>query len=168
LLLVLVVTIGGYLYFKRLGDTLSLALDRQEMAQVRSLLKRGASADTRSPRGNTALIWASVWPDVALVNELLDRGADINARNKNGSTALMAAAGWGQVEVVRALLSRGADPNLTDSGGRTAMAEAEKFLADAQAHTRSRPSARSRFLLQHAQKRVGEVIRLLNKHGATR
>src|SRR5687768_10990613 len=106
----LVLALGAFFYQKSLNDALALALDRQEMHRIKALIRKGALAKTRSPRGNTALIWAAVWPDPQFVGELLDRGADVNAQNDGGQTALMVAAAWGHVEVVRILVERGADP----------------------------------------------------------
>jgi hypothetical protein len=162
LLMVVAAVVAGFFRYKTLNDSLSLALDRQELEKVKALIHHGASANTTSPRGNTALIWAAAFPDEELARELLDRGAAIDARNKNGVTALMAAAGWGHVDMVRLLLARGADPDLKDNRDQTALMHARDLLRGLP--TRTGPAADARSAA--TRKRVEAVSRLLAPAGA--
>jgi len=162
LLLVVSGVITGFVGYRSRNEALSLALDRQEMGQVKALILKGADPNTRSPRGNRALTWAAAWPDEALVTELLDRGARIDAPNDQGATPLLVASGWGNVGVVTLLLLRGANASLKDEQGRTARQHAQEFLSGMQAQQRRDMSGSDRRVAS-AKRRVDQILRLLRK-----
>jgi len=93
-------------------------------ATALALLARGASVNTATRRGITALDLAALGGNPALVTLLLDHGADVNHRAKRGETALMVAAVAGQNPVVKLLLGRGADPLAQSDDGITAVTAA--------------------------------------------
>lgn len=157
-----VVTVG-FVDAKRRNDALSLALDRQQMAQVKTLIRQGADPNTRSPRGNRALTWAAAWPDEAFAAELLDRGAQIDAPNERGNTPLMVAAGWGYPEMVKLLLQRGANPSLKDSRGRTAMQFAQEFLVGMQTAGPHGSTAKVDPRVAAAKRHVEQITALLRR-----
>jgi uncharacterized protein len=103
----------------KLREALTLALGRQEVQAIKELVRQGADVNTRSKRGDTALIWASAWGDAAFARDLLDRGADVNQANERRVTPLMVAAGWNHAGVARLLLERGARVDVADAGGLT-------------------------------------------------
>lgn len=60
-------------------------------AAVASMLDAGLPVDSRSPAGDTALLYAASRGRAGVVRLLLARGADVNARNAIGKTALAMA-----------------------------------------------------------------------------
>jgi uncharacterized protein len=87
------------------------AMDRQDIDALRTLLKRGASAnyiDAERP-----VLWYAInTGNVILVRELLEAGADVHRRTTaEGDSMLGTAAYAGSVPVIRALLRAGANPN---------------------------------------------------------
>jgi ankyrin repeat protein len=92
---------------------------------VRRLLKAGADLEAPDRFGNTPLITATAYADLAMVRLLLQAGANVNARNDAGYTALMEAANPEKVDRARLLLRHGADVNLaTANFGETPLMSA--------------------------------------------
>jgi ankyrin repeat protein len=87
--------------------------------KLRGAVDGGASPNARDVAGNTPLMHAAVYGNVASVQLLLDHGADVNATNAAGATALMRAAF--DYEKVRVLVERGADVNARSALGNTAL-----------------------------------------------
>ncbi|KAH8851933.1 Kinase D-interacting substrate of 220 kDa [Schistosoma japonicum] len=100
------------------------------------LIRHGASVNTRSTEGSTALIYAAdgVWKLISLLSYylmdiirghltvlslLLDAGALINITNCHGESALTRATRRGWVHCARFLLSHGANPNPMPSDGHS-------------------------------------------------
>lgn len=83
------------------------------------ILKAGANVNTRSKRGETALMASAA---TGIANEdLLHAGADVNAVNDVGMTALMLLVQRGEADEIAILLKAGADARKKDAAGRTAM-----------------------------------------------
>ncbi|HEX5222973.1 MAG TPA: ankyrin repeat domain-containing protein [Verrucomicrobiae bacterium] len=88
-----------------------------DIQKLRKALDAGMPVEARDEQGNTPLILATAYSDVASVKLLLDRGADVNAANKAGATALLRAAR--SYEMVRLLVDRGAEVNVRSALGNT-------------------------------------------------
>jgi ankyrin repeat protein/mono/diheme cytochrome c family protein len=88
---------------------LHAAVQRNDLAAVRALLKSGADVKAATRYGVTPLYLAAVNGSVAVVEALLAAGADANAALPDGETVLMTAARTGDAATVKALLARGAD-----------------------------------------------------------
>jgi ankyrin repeat protein len=95
------------------------AIRENNLAQLKALLDRKASADVADDHGITPLMYAAEVGSVDAMRVLIDRGADVNAQNAFGSTALM----WSVSDPskVRLLLDRGAQVNLIAKSGRSAL-----------------------------------------------
>ncbi|MBX3368129.1 MAG: ankyrin repeat domain-containing protein [Phycisphaeraceae bacterium] len=88
---------------------------------VRKLLELGASLETRSSDGRTAIIYAAGWGNAETINALLDKGARVDARGDDGWTATMLAAARGDLDRLRALLNAGANVDARNKWGQTAL-----------------------------------------------
>jgi ankyrin repeat protein len=83
------------------------------------MLEAGAKVNTRSKRGETALMASAV---TGMADEdLLDAGADVNAVNDVGMTTLMLLVQHGEPDEITALLKAHADALKEDAAGRTAL-----------------------------------------------
>ena len=100
-------------------DRLYSAIRANDLAQIKSLLGSGTSANAEGPDGITPLMAAAETGSVEAMKMLIDRRADVNAKNTYGSTALM----WSVTDPkkVRLLLDHGADVNVAARSGRTAL-----------------------------------------------
>jgi ankyrin repeat protein len=78
---------------------------------VRLMLAKGAIADVKDTRGNTALMYAAQTGDVEMMRALTDQDADVNASNAQGATPLGNAVCSNRIGAVKLLLAKGAKPN---------------------------------------------------------
>ena len=83
-----------------------------DVAEIRTLLGRGASADTTDIEGNTLLMLAARDGHGDLVQLLINHRAKLNARNAAGDTALALAALRGHLRVVQLLTDAGASQSV--------------------------------------------------------
>lgn len=105
----------------RLTASLIQAIRANHVADVRSLLTRGANPDSieAAPAGTldgrlTALIVAVKSGNIELVRALINAGADVNLRKggeHDGATPLIVAASQGHESIVKLLLRSGANVN---------------------------------------------------------
>ena len=136
-----------FFYFARkpLNDALIEAVKKKDLAQVESLLVRGADINSgdstrfRScteaipPRTRRTPLILSIlkfrcdsqaeW-DTAMMDLLLKHGANPNVGDTESKTPLHFASSQGNMPAVKALLSHGADANVKDSTGDTPLIEA--------------------------------------------
>src|SRR5262245_12368585 len=90
-----------------------------DINKLERALDQGASPNSRDDSGNTPLLHAAGYGDVACVSLLLKRGAEVNATNAQGASALMRAAT--DPPKIRLLLEHGADPKARSAIGNTAL-----------------------------------------------
>lgn len=83
------------------------------------LLKRGASVDNATKKGNTALHIASLAGQEEVVKLLLEHNALVNAQSQNGFSPLYMAAQENHDSVVKLLLANGANQSLATEDGFT-------------------------------------------------
>lgn len=97
---------------------LAAACGEKEILKL--LLEKGAFADARDGRNNTALhVAAGREKDFDIVKLLLENGADKDAAGYYGKTPLMEAGRCGNIKAFTLLLKKGADVNKKDALGRT-------------------------------------------------
>ena len=97
------------------------AVQRQDRAAVRTLLKEGVDVNVSRADGATALAWAVHWDDQETADLLIRAGADVDAANELGVTPLMLAARNGSAAMIEKLLRAHAGPNVARSTGETAL-----------------------------------------------
>lgn len=118
------------------------AAERQDLEQVRSLLRQGADVNAAQADGMTALHWMALNGSEEIGRVLLYAGAHVEPTTRvGGYTPLHLATRRGHGEVVGLLLEAGADPDRKTTTGATAL----HFAAEAD---------------------DAEAIRLLAEHGA--
>jgi len=103
--------------------TLMMAANNGDLSQVRKLLREGADPNERTPRGETALHYATQSKNVSVVQALIQAGANVNAKMTGNVTPLMLSLdmAFGQPESAMALIRAGADVNVADADGDTAL-----------------------------------------------
>jgi ankyrin repeat protein len=106
----------------RLAD----AVEKGDIATVRSLIGQHANVDLTQVDGSTALLWAARNDDRKAAELLIAAGADVKIANRYGITPLTEAASNGSGAMVEMLLKAGADANTTLPEGDTALMLAAK------------------------------------------
>jgi ankyrin repeat protein len=109
------------------GDQFAIAIERANLAEVKSLVDAGNSADTPIEYGEhhtTPLLKAADSGRRDIVKYLLSKGADPNGHDTEGQHALYGAASRGFDDVVEVLLQGGADPNAPNNQGNRALGAA--------------------------------------------
>lgn len=93
-----------------LSEPILNAAKRGELADVKSLLARGADINARTGYNQTPLMLAAGKGHLDVVRLLIDSGADLNIVDTfyKSFTALIAAANGGHTEIVKLLLDKGA------------------------------------------------------------
>lgn len=118
------------------GDSpLVCAASGNRVELVGRLLQAGASPDSQTSTGLTALAAAATDGHVACVVKLIAAGADINLQGgREKSTALLLAARGGHRNVCEKLLDAGADTALENAYGETAESAAHRFETEGRLH----------------------------------
>lgn len=102
------------------------AAKQGDRSALRSLLDRGAGANTLASDGSTALFWAVSRNDAEMVDLLLKAGANVNVANDYGATALYVGATNADAPIVAKLLDAKANPNAALSSGETPLMQAAR------------------------------------------
>ncbi len=151
------------------------AVKAGDVAQVRTLLDRGADVNGAEPDGTTPLHWAAYGGDLQLTQLLLGAGAVANLGNRYGVRPLSLACVNGDGPVIEALLRAGANPNSTLMEGETALmtaarsgrVEAVELLLEAGANVNAQESWKGQTaLMWAAAEGHAAVIPTLVSHGA--
>jgi uncharacterized protein len=105
------------------GSTpLQWAVFKNDVGEVKRLLKAGADVAEANVYGATPMSLAAEVGDAKLLKVLLDAGADADSPNSEGQTALMLVARTGNVDAANELIKHGASVNAVEQfGGQTAL-----------------------------------------------
>ena len=95
-------------------------------SEVESLLKAGASPDSTSADGTTALHWAVNRNDFAMTDKLLASGAQPSLVTRYSVVPLTLAAENGNAAMIERLLKAGASPDSVSEEGQTALMTASR------------------------------------------
>ncbi len=124
------------------------AVTESHFRNVERAFARGANANARYAKGDTALMAATSSQNQDMVRWLCENGADIDEQSlDDGWTALHWAVIWGSDEtiaVTRVLLEMGADPTVTCWGGRTPLERAKAHYKETIALLKSNPDGTRR------------------------
>jgi ankyrin repeat protein len=101
-----------------------------DVANVESLLKAGADANSKDDRGVPALLYAAAYLPLNSLQALIAAGADVNSTSPSGSTPLMTAIG--EPAKVRFLVESGANVNARSKAGNTPLALALRLPTGAE------------------------------------
>ena len=101
--------------------SLMLAAVKNNLEDVRKLIRRGASVNAKNKYGVTALMSAAANGYEDIAKELIKNRAYIDAGSLNGTTALMYAARNGHLDMVKLLLKNKANVNKRNKNGQTAL-----------------------------------------------
>jgi ankyrin repeat protein len=104
----------------RLAD----AVEKNDHAAIRTLLKKRADVNAPQADGMTALHWAAYRDDLETAKLLVS--ANVNATNHYGVAPLSLACQNGNTAMVELLLTQGADPNTMLRGGETPLMTAAR------------------------------------------
>jgi ankyrin repeat protein len=149
------------------------ALRNGDARAIRAALDNGANVNAHDEHGNTPLMLAAVYADVASMKVLLERGAQVNSTNAEGATPLIRAAY--DFEKTRLLVERGAQVNARSAFGETPLMLAArpvdshrtvKLLLDHGADAKATNNWGATTLMAAAAGGDVESAHLLIKHGA--
>jgi hypothetical protein len=108
-ILTLAVVVISFSRADDLTDDLLAATRKGDLAQVKALLDKGASVNSKSSYGQTPLFFACDRGYLEIVKLLVDRGADVNVEDTfYHASALSWAAQKNRTEIVKILLDHGA------------------------------------------------------------
>ncbi|XP_078701403.1 uncharacterized protein LOC144927684 [Branchiostoma floridae x Branchiostoma belcheri] len=107
----------------RLAIKLFEAIERDDISQAETLLKKGADPNLLLPTQGVTPFHLAVGVDRALdfVKLILSYGGNPNVRDEEGTTPVHVAASWGKLKCLQLLIVNGADPHTIDQEGRTAL-----------------------------------------------
>jgi ankyrin repeat protein len=94
------------------------AVINSDEKNVKKLLKKGISANTKDELDSPILHLAIHRGDAQMVNLLIDNKVDVNAMNRVGQSALAWSARFGYLNILNNLLNSGADVNRADEDYR--------------------------------------------------
>jgi ankyrin repeat protein len=95
---------------------------RNDVAEVKRLLKAGAKVGEANNYGATPMQMAAATGNTQIIQLLLDARANADSPNADGQTALMEVARTGNIEAAKLLLRHGAKVNARESwGNQTAL-----------------------------------------------
>ena len=121
-ILLFAVELPSFAAESRLAD----AVEKQDRATIRTLLKQRADVNAPQADGMTALHWAAYLDDLETARLLASASANVNATNQYGVTPFSLACLNGNTAMVELLLARGADANTTLRGGETVLMTASR------------------------------------------
>ena len=78
------------------------------MANIESLLRKGADVNTKDGKGFSLLMCCSKNNDINSINTLLSYGVKINEKDTKGNTALDYAVATNNINIVKMLVENGA------------------------------------------------------------
>lgn len=153
-------------------DDFFVALQRDDAAAVRTLLKRGFDPNTVNPKGIHALIVALREPSLNVATALLENPlTQVEVRTAQDESSLMLAAIKGYLDICKQLIARDADVNkpgwaplhYAATGGHIAVM---RLLLDNHAYIDAASPNGSTPLMMAAQYGTNDAVKLLIDAGA--
>ncbi|MGL4242298.1 MAG: ankyrin repeat domain-containing protein, partial [Beijerinckiaceae bacterium] len=102
---------------------LLIAVDRNDLALARVLMKAGASIDAQAANRDTPWLLAGARGRAEMLREMIPLGPDLSIRNRFGGNALIPACERAHVDAIRVLLTTTIDVNHVNNLGWTCLLE---------------------------------------------
>jgi ankyrin repeat protein len=156
------------------GSALLLAIGKDDMAIVSTLLHSGADPNLRDKEGATPCMSAiTLFKSIELVKAFFEYPIDLTCVDNEGRTLIHGAAENGSCEILRLLAERGLDINLPDmfsmtplhAASRVGSVDAARFLLDKGADPTMLDSfRRTPFIVaaQYGHTELKDILRLYN------
>jgi len=113
---------------------LRIALEKQSLRSVFSLIAAGADVNSSTPDGVSVLGVALAMGETAVASKLLEKGARANGLTPNGDRIMPTAIRHGHLAFIRALKTTSIDPHQTDIDGNPllhiAIASGQRAIAE--------------------------------------
>lgn len=109
-----------------LAGELARAAAANDSEQVRHLIARGATIETRDQNGRTPLVIAAKARATAAARELIKAGANVNAKDNLQDSAYLYAGAEGLDDILELTLAHGADVRSLNRYGGTALIPASE------------------------------------------
>jgi ankyrin repeat protein len=93
----------------KLNEELLKSVNKNDLAQAKTLLEEGANPNAKDIFGISPLHWATIDRNIEIILLLIDKGADINAKDNDGRPPISYSD---DNETIKALLKAGAEPSL--------------------------------------------------------
>lgn len=105
---------------------LLIAAEKNDVAELRRLLRKKTSPNTSQPDGMTPLHWAAYHDNLPMVRHLIRAGASPDPKNRYGVTPSSLACLNGNNAIIKLLLKSGANPGHTLKSGETLLMTASR------------------------------------------
>lgn len=159
--------------FESVPDIHSIAITG-ELEGLEEAIAAADDLDAWDDFGDTALMNAAMFDNLAVARALVNAGANVDALGDDGSTALMSAIFWESFEVMEFLVESGADINLADDDMWAPITyaiffstpEFTQYLLDHGANTENRGSSGETSLMDAVMSGDPENVQLLLAAGA--
>jgi len=107
--------------------TLNIAIQKEDMESIRTLLQNGEDVNKKDAFGNYPLFMAVYKGNMEIIQLLVQHGANISAKDKFGNSVLMVAAFQGKTELVNYFIDQGAYVDEKGGKGMTALMLASTY-----------------------------------------
>ncbi|NRG18420.1 ankyrin repeat domain-containing protein [Rhizobiales bacterium] len=109
--------ISGNIEKPQITTPLMIAVARNKIDDLDTILDRGGDPDATNGVGCSALLWSISMGREEIFDRLIEAGADVSQPDAAGRTPLMVAAKKGSVRMAEELIRLGADVNKSQNGG---------------------------------------------------
>ena len=104
------------------GDTLlTSACKREDLEEVKKLIKHGFNIDAKNRNGDTPLIIACKYGNKNIINYLISKGANLLNKGEYEISALMSACYFINDEIISKLIKNGCNCEEKDEDGNTSL-----------------------------------------------
>ena len=150
--------ISGEIKPSQINTPLMVAVARNEIENVNTILDQGADPNVINEAGCSALIWAISLDRVEIFDRLIQAKAEISLPDTAGRTPLMIAAKTGSLPMAEKLIKAGANVNAAQDGGVSEIGNTALMNAAIR---------KGNVIMLNLLKRYGANLDSTNEHGKT-